>query len=602
MDVHAESEATLTGRSISPGLAMGPAWVVSDPLHWLGPTSIGKDDVENELIRLRRSFEETLAELERYAQRIEGEFDAALAGIFRRHGEMLRSLFNSGELERELRESLLTAEAVVVRVLQRWHRKFEAVENQTLRQRADDVLDLGRNIIRRLRGEQGAVFQSLPEGSILVAERLLPSDVVQMPRSRVAAVVVEALGQGSHAALLAREKGIPTVAGFPGILSRIGAGTKLLVDGFRGTLVVAPQEAAEMEFQERIAAWRASLVRCKGACQQPAHTLDGQRIEVEANVGVADDMELALDNGADGIGLLRIEQLYLARPSPPTEDELFSELERLLAPLGNSRVTIRLLDVGGDKPLPYLGMTPSPNPTLGRRGVRLLLDYAQLVRTQMGAILRLAEKRLVQVLIPMVTLEDDIRRMRETFDALCAERKIQAPPAFGAMVETPAAALSIPRLARWVDFFSVGTNDLTQYTMAASRDDASVNDYYLDTHESILRLLGIILADAAGRPITLCGELAGREGMAAATAGNGLPIVEHRAESDPHDEGAHPHDSSGRRCPWAHPIRRKRELRTYREGHPGSAAHSYRVRGVPEGGDVVGTPAFVSNVRPCGLL
>jgi phosphoenolpyruvate-protein phosphotransferase len=514
MDAHAESEATLTGRSISPGLAMGPAWVVSDPLRWGGPTtSIGNDDVENELIRLWHSFEQTLAEVDQYAQRIEREFDAALAGIFRAHGEMLRSLFASGELERELRESLLTAEAVVGRVLQRWYRKIEAIENQTFRQRADDVLDLGRVIIRRLRGEQGAGFQAVPEGSIVVAQHLLPSDIVLLPRSRVAAVVVEALGQGSHAALLAREKGIPTIAGFPGILSRIGSSTELLVDGFRGTLVVAPQEATRTEFQERIAKWRAALVRCRAACHQPASTLDGQRIDVEANVGIADDMELALDNGADGIGLLRIEQLYFARSSPPTEQELASELERLISPFGKGRVTIRLLDIGGDKPLPYLRLPPTPNPTLGRRGVRLLLDYVQLVRTQMGAILRLAQEHPVQVLIPMVTLEDDIRRMRETFDVLCEERMIKTPPAFGAMVETPAAALAIPTLARYVDFFSVGTNDLTQYTLAASRDDASVNDYYLDSHESILRLLRIILTDATGRPVSLCGELAGREAM-----------------------------------------------------------------------------------------
>jgi phosphoenolpyruvate-protein kinase (PTS system EI component) len=223
MGEHAEPEATLTGRSISPGLAMGPAWVVSDSLQWGGPTSsIGKDDIEKELLRLRHAVEETLAELDQHARRIEGEFDAALAGIFRAHGEMLRALLDSGELERELRESLLTAEAVVGRVLQRWYRSIEAVENPTLRQRADDVLDLGRNVIRRLHGEQGAAFQTVPEGSILVAEHRLPSDIVLLPRPRVAAVVVEALGQGSHAALLAREKGIPTVAGFPGIVSRIG--------------------------------------------------------------------------------------------------------------------------------------------------------------------------------------------------------------------------------------------------------------------------------------------------------------------------------------------------------------------------------------------
>src|SRR5215470_1548822 len=194
MDARAESEATFTGQSISPGLGMGPAWVINDPLHWGGPTtSIGRDDIEKELIRLRHSFEETLAELDQHAQRIEEEFDAALAGIFRAHGEMLRSLFASGELERELRESLLTAEAVVGRVLQRWYRKIAAIEDLTLRQRADDVLDLGRNLIRRLRGEQANELHAVPEGSIVVARQLLPSDVVRLPRSRVAAVVVEAL-------------------------------------------------------------------------------------------------------------------------------------------------------------------------------------------------------------------------------------------------------------------------------------------------------------------------------------------------------------------------------------------------------------------------
>jgi phosphoenolpyruvate-protein phosphotransferase len=508
----AQSEVKLSGRSISQGLGMGQAWVVGDVLKWSGPAAtIAQKDVDGELLCLARSFGETLAELDQYARRIEVEFDAALAGIFRAHGAMLRQLFDSGEFERELRASLLTAEAVVGRVLQRWYQKFAKLENQTFRQRADDVLDLGRNIIRRLRGEPASGFEPIPEGSVLVVERLLPSDVVTLPKSNVAAVVVETLGQGSHAALLAREKGIPTIAEIPGLLARIGSGTELLVDGFRGTLVIAPQPDTRSEFQERIEKWRATLVRCKAACREPARTLDGQLISVEANIGVHDDVELALDNGADGVGLLRIEQLYFSRPVPPTEDELCSELESLIAPLDARPVTIRLLDIGGDKPLPYLGLPPTANPVLGRRGVRLLLHYSQLVKTQVGAILRLSQNHRLRVLIPMVTLEDDIRRMRETFESLSAERKVTKPPEFGAMVETPAAALAIPALSKHVDFFCVGTNDLTQYTLAAARDDASVNDYYLDGHESVLRLLGIILTDAGGRPVTLCGELAGRE-------------------------------------------------------------------------------------------
>jgi phosphoenolpyruvate-protein phosphotransferase len=492
---------------------MGPAYVVADLLRDSSPPErISPNDADRELARLAHAIEETLAELERYAKRIEVEFNSTLAGIFLAHGAIVQELFTSGEFEQELRASLITAEAAVRHVLERWYQRFEKLENQTFRQRADDVLDLGRNILRRLRGEESGGFKAVSQTSILVVERLLPSDVVRLSKSNVAGIVVQALGQGSHAALLTREKNIPTIAEIPGILNRIQSGTELLVDGFHGTLVVAPQERTQIEFNERMEKWRATLVRCKAACRDPAHTLDGQLIHVEANIGIHDDVELAIDNGADGVGLLRIEQIYLARPVPPTESELFSELKSLIGPLGKRPVTLRLLDIGGDKPLPYLGLPQSSNPALGRRGVRLLLNYLQLVRTQIGAILNLSQEHALRVLIPMVTVEDDIRRMRDLFDALIAERKLTVSPMFGAMVETPAAALAIPVLLKHVDFFCVGTNDLTQYTLAAARDDASVNDYYLDGHESIMRLLGIILADAGSRPVTLCGELAGREG------------------------------------------------------------------------------------------
>jgi phosphoenolpyruvate-protein phosphotransferase len=507
-----QAEVAISGRGIAPGLGMGPAWVVGDVLKCSGDAvTIGQDELEHELFRLRQSFEETLAEVERSALRIEFEFDAALAGIFRAHGTMLRDLFGSGEFERELTTSLLSAETAVRRVFSRWYQKFEALENQTLRERADDVLDLGRSIIRRLTGAEDANLQSIPEQSVLVVERLLPSDVVRLPKAKVCAVVVESLGQGSHAALLAREKGIPTITEIPGILAQVTSGTELLVDGYRGRLVIAPQAATRDEFQDRLEKWRATLVRCKGACREPARTLDGELIRVEANIGVEDDVELALDNGADGVGLLRIEQLYFARDNPPSEDELFAALQQLIKPLKDKPVTIRLLDIGGDKPLPFLRLPMTPNPVLGRRGVRILLEYSQLVRTQMGAILRLSQEHPVRMLIPMVTIEADIQKMRETFDTMSAERNVSRPPQFGAMVETPAAALEVPALLKHVDFLCIGTNDLTQYTLAAARDDAAVNDYYLDSHQSILRLLDIILADAKQRSVTLCGELAGRD-------------------------------------------------------------------------------------------
>jgi phosphoenolpyruvate-protein phosphotransferase len=505
-------EVRLTGRSIAPGLGMGQAWIVGDVLRFDGAQqTIGAAEVDRECVRLKRCFEETFAELEQSARRIESEFDAALAGIFRAHGTLLRGLVESGEFDRELKLSSLTAESAVRRVLNRWYQKFESLENQNLRERADDVLDLGRSIIRKLRGEADAGLQSIPEHSVLVVERLMPSDVVRLPRARVAAIVVESLGQGSHAALLAREKNIPTITEVPGILSLVAGGAEVLVDGHRGTLVIAPQPATRDEFQARLKAWRATLVRCKDACRKPAKTLDGQLVRVEANIGIQEDVELALDNGADGVGLLRIEQLYFARQVPPTEDELFVDLQRLVTPLGSRPVTIRLLDIGGDKPLPFLRLAPTSNPVLGRRGVRVLLEYSQLVRTQMGAILRLSQEHPVSALIPMITLEEDVQRMRDVFDKTSVERKIARPPQFGAMIETPAAALAVPAILKHADFLCVGTNDLTQYTLAAARDDASVNAYYQDSHESVMRLLQIVLVDAKGRPVTLCGELAGRQ-------------------------------------------------------------------------------------------
>jgi phosphoenolpyruvate-protein phosphotransferase len=507
-----QPEVAVLGRGIAPGLGMGRAWVIGDVLKFRGePAAISQEDVEHELVRLKQSFEETLSEVERSALRIEFEFDAALAGIFRAHGMMLRDLYTSGEFEREVRTSLLNAETAVRRVFSRWYQKFEALENQTFRERADDMLDLGRNVLRRLTGVQDASLQSIPEHCVLVLERLLPSDVVRLPKAHVAAIVVESLGQGSHAALLAREKGIPTITEIPGILSQLTNGVELLVDGYQGRLVIAPQSATRADFQARLEKWQATLVRCKCACREPARTLDGKLIRVEANIGVEDDVELALDNGADGVGLLRIEQLYFARDIPPSEADLFTALKTLIAPLGDKPVTIRLLDIGGDKPLPFVRLPPASNPVLGRRGVRILLEYSQLVRTQMGAILRLSQEHPVRMLIPMVTIEEDVQKMRETFDAMSVERKILRPPEFGAMVETPAAALEVPALLKHVDFLCVGTNDLTQYTLAAARDDVAVNDYYLDSHVSILRLLAIILADSQQRSVTLCGELAGRD-------------------------------------------------------------------------------------------
>jgi phosphoenolpyruvate-protein kinase (PTS system EI component) len=345
---------------------------------------------------------------------------------------------------------------------------------------------------------------------VLVLGRLLPSDVVGLAGRGVAAVVVEALAPGSHAALLAREKRMPTVAALPGIVERVRPADELLVDGYRGTVIVGPDAADRLAFQERRETYERTFVRCHGLCREPALTLDRARVFVGANLGAHDDVTLALDNGADGVGLFRIEQLYLARTAPPTEDELYEELRAVTAPLRDAPVTVRLLDVGGDKPLPFLPFPAEPNPSLGRRGVRVLREYPELARIQLRALVRLGAEQDVRILVPMVTLEEDVRAIRALFDAELGTLSPARRPPFGAMIETPAAALSVATLVPHVDFLSVGTNDLTQYTLAAGRDDPAVSDYYVDTHAAVLRLLAIAVGDAAAVPITLCGELAGR--------------------------------------------------------------------------------------------
>ena len=508
------AEVTLTGLRIAPGLGIGSAWVVGDRLECRGDAHpIDPHEVEREWRRIRVAFDQTRAELQEAARRVAEQFNSHLADIFRAHEMMLDSLLSSTEFVQELQGSLVNAEAVVRRIFRRWQEKFQSLPSETFQQRADDLADLGRKVLHHLEGEDADRLQNLPAGSVLVLQHLLPSDVVALSRRAVAAIVVESLGQGSHAALLAREKSLPTVADFPAILERISDGDEVLVDAYRGEIVLAPDEKTRAEFHERLTQYHATLARCRGACRAPARTLDGAVVKVEANLSASDDVELALDNGADGVGLFRIEQLYLARELPPTAAELLDELRAITAPLRDKPLTLRLLDIGGDKPVPFLRLPPEANPLLGKRGVRLLLEYPQLAQTQLAALLRLSQERQLRVLVPMVTLEEDIRAMRELFEAMCTELGIQQRPAFGAMIETPAAALSVPAIAKHVDFLCVGTNDLTQYTLAAGRDDPTVNRYFLDTHSSLLRLLGIIVADAGEMPLTLCGELAGREEM-----------------------------------------------------------------------------------------
>jgi len=505
------TELSLKATRISAGLASGRVWVAGDLLDRSAETQrIEPHQVAAEMERVRRAVIQVEAELEESARRVGEQIDPSLAGIFRAHQLMLESLLSSNEFETEMRESLTSAAESVKSVFRKWEAKFAAIQDEMLRQRADDILDLARRVLRQLEGADAFGLATMPAGSVLVTQRLLPSDVVAISPKDVKAIVVESLGQGSHAALLTREKGIPTLAGLPGLLSQVRSGDEALVDAFREALIISPNPERRHEFDRRLEEYRASLLTCKWTCHRPAITRDHQTISVEANLTVHASVEAVIENGADGVGLLRIEELYFGRELL-SEEELFTQLQHLVAPLREKPVTIRLLDVGGDKAISSLRLPFESNPLLGRRGVRLLLAYPQLARTQLKTLLRLSQAQDIRILVPMVSIEREMQQMRELLVAVAHEMGIEKLPPLGAMIETPAAALTVGQIVRHADFLSVGTNDLTQYTMVAGRDNATVSDYYEETHPSMLRLLGIIIAEASGKPVTICGELAGRE-------------------------------------------------------------------------------------------
>ena len=504
-------ELSLRGTRITPGLASGTVWMAGDILDCSAETHrIEPHEVDAEMERVRLAFVQVEAELEESARRVSEQIDPSLAEIFRAHRLMLEGLLASNEFEKELRRSLTSATEAVKTVFRKWEAKFAAIQDETIRERSDDIVDLARRVLRQLEGADVFGLAAMPAGSVLVTQRLLPSDVVALSPRDVKAIVVESLGHGSHAALITREKGIPTLAGLPGLLGQIHSGDEVLVDAFREALIISPSPNTRRDFDQRLEEYRASLFTCKGNCRKPAVTPDGQKISVEANLAAYASVETVIENGADGVGLFRIEDLYFSRELPPSEEELFSELQHLVAPLREKPVTIRLLDTGGDKAIPSLRLPFESNPLLGKRGVRLLLDYPQLARTQLKSLLRLSQAQEIRILVPMVTLDRDMQQMRDLLMAVAREMGLKNLPPLGAMIETPAAALSVAQIAKHADFLSVGTNDLTQYTMAAGRDDATVTEYYDDTHSSVIRLLGIIIGDASGKPITICGELAGR--------------------------------------------------------------------------------------------
>jgi phosphoenolpyruvate-protein phosphotransferase len=501
----------IKGRTISHGLAEGKTFIHRDMLRSLdAPVVIETKNIEKELDHLEDATATITEDLIVLATRVEKVMDSRLAAVFEAHQLILNDPALKEELRTEIRENLVSASSAVKAVFLRWEKRFQLMESQMARHQGEDMRDISNRLSNALAGIKVHPLERIPEGSVLVASRLLPSDTIYLSQHSTAAVLLEYGGTGSHAALFAREMGLPCIADIPMILKKVPANAWALVDANLGEVIINPETEHKAGFQEKVSAHRKTLDAARRRAQEQAITRDGVSIAVFANVGNRNDTERAMTNGAEGVGLYRTEQAYMGRMTPPDVEELLDEMRRTLEPFKGKPVCVRILDIGADKPLPFIGFLAESNPALGRRGIRLLREYPQLLEAQLRAILKLSKEFDVRILIPMVTLPADIVNVKECLSRLASELQVSPLPKLGAMIETPAAALSTRALESHADFLSFGTNDLTQYTFAADRENAAVEQYFDDSSDVIFRLLQIAHDDAKDMPLSACGELAGR--------------------------------------------------------------------------------------------
>jgi multiphosphoryl transfer protein len=496
-------DGELAGVCAVPGFAVGRASRIERREIAVTELGAGADHELRELVRAR-------SDARRRLERVRHAGGAARQGIIAAHLEFLDDP-TLNQAAGQLIAAGKSAGFAWREATRRCVAALEALDDARLRERADDLLDVEAHLLLALAGEARPMHLPLPENAVLLADDLLPSELTALDHRRLAAIALSGGGATSHVAILAAAMEIPMLVGVGPALGNIPDGQIVIVDADRGALQATPDaqtlSKAKIAVDERLAQKAALRLAAAKECR----SLDGTRIEVFANVGSVGDAAVAVANGAEGCGLLRTEFLFIDREVPPTEQEQLDAYQNIAATLAGRLLILRLMDVGGDKPLRYLPLPPEPNPALGLRGVRTVLLHPELMRTQLRAALRVKPPGAVRLLIPMVTDIAEIRAVRRVIDELSAELKLTSRIALGAMIETPAAALTAPALMSEVDFVSIGSNDLTQYTLAMDRGHPELARRTDALHPAVLKLIetAAAAANSAGKPVAICGGVAG---------------------------------------------------------------------------------------------
>lgn len=515
MKTEVAQDQLLVGIAVSPGIAIGRALLLHRPTDISPVRDIAPYEVAEEIQRLHDAIALSRQQLEVVRRKAEEHSTPEPGLIIDAHLLILDDIMLVSETIAIIEKDLVDAETALRRTLLRIRHLFAAIEDEYLRERRSDVEFVGQRILRNLIGYHEHLLQELTEQVILVAHDLSPADTLQLDRNKILAFVTDTGGRTSHTAILARSMGIPAIVGLESVTQLVQQGLPLIVDGSTGMVVIHPSAESFRDYLQRKQQHEYAERELELLRDLPAQTADGYELLLRANLDTPADISQAQKNGASGVGLMRTEFLFMNRTVPPTEEEQFRIYKEMVEGMAPASVMIRTLDVGGDKLVDHINLEGEANPALGLRAIRFSLKEEVLFRTQLRAILRASAYGQVRLAFPMITGIEELRacrlHLRAAMDELTAGQQPFDPTLqVGIVVETPSAALLAGLMAREVDFFSVGTNDLIQYCLAVDRGNEHLAYLYDPLHPAILRALQLVCkaGRSAGIPVGMCGEMA----------------------------------------------------------------------------------------------